>query len=109
MKITVDDWHFRERAGDTVLVDLFLDNGQHALLEVNAMRNHEVVNGTIPEMIVFCEMPGEKLSADPCTARWIARPPERHCAWSNVQVTQALMQQLDQRLVSGPPAAAAAG
>jgi len=34
-------------------MDLFLNNGQHALLEVNPMKDSHVTNGGIPEMIVF--------------------------------------------------------
>ena len=64
MKIGVDDWHFKYSDNDTLLLDLFLDNGQHALLEVNPMKNPHVVNGEIPEMIVFCELPGEKVKRD---------------------------------------------
>ncbi len=94
MKISVDDWHFRQRTEDSLVLDVFLDNGQHALLEVNSMKNSRVVNGAIPEMIVFCELPGEKITAERCTARWIARPPDRTCPWSNVQVPMALMEQI---------------
>jgi hypothetical protein len=98
MKITVDDWHFREAATDTLLLDVFLDNGQHGVLEVNAMKNTAVVNGDIPEMIVFCELPGERITEKECPARWIARPPSRACPWSNVQVPAALLQQIRDRL-----------
>jgi hypothetical protein len=98
MKISVDDWHFREPDQETLVLDVFLDNGQHALLEVNPMKNPAVVNGEIPEMIVFCELPGEKISEEQCPARWIARPPDRSCPWSNVQVPMALMQQIKGRL-----------
>jgi hypothetical protein len=98
MKISIDDWRFRDSDADAVRVDAYLDNGQHAVLEVNPMRNPQVTNGEIPEMIVFCEMPGEKLAEGTCPARWIARPPERGCAWSNVQMPMALIQQIKDRL-----------
>ena len=39
MKIGVDDWHFKYSENDTLLLDVFLDNGQHAMLEVNGMKN----------------------------------------------------------------------
>lgn len=94
MKISVDDWHFRDRTEDPLVLDVFLDNGQHALLEVNPMKNPAVVNGDIPEMIVFCELPGERISEEDCPARWITRPPNRSCSWSNVQVPMALMEQI---------------
>ena len=98
MKIGVDDWHFKYSENDTLLLDLFLDNGQHALLEVNPMKNPQVVNGEIPEMIVFCELPGEKVAEQNCPARWISRPPGKSCAWSNVEVPLALTQQIKDRM-----------
>jgi hypothetical protein len=98
MRIGVDDWHFKYSENDTLLLDVFLDNGQHALLEVNPMKNHHVPNGEIPEMIVFCELPGEKVAEQNCPARWISRPPAKNCPWSNVQVPQALSQQIKDHL-----------
>src|SRR5206468_8986980 len=98
MKIGVDDWHFKYSENDTLLLDVFLDNGQHAMLEVNGMKNPQVPNGEIPEMIVFCELPGEKLAEGTCPCRWISRPPGREFSWSNVQVPLALMQQIKDRM-----------
>ncbi len=98
MRISVDDWHFREAQAEAVLLDVFLDNGQHAVLEINPMRNLTVVNGDVPEMIMFCEMPGERITEEGAPARWIARPPSRECPWSCVQVPVALMEQIKQRL-----------
>lgn len=97
MKITIDDWHFRPGQDETLLVDLFLGNGQHALLGVNPMRNRNAVNGDIPELIVFGELPGEKLTEGSYIARWITRPPERTCPWSNLQLPPALFQQIKDR------------
>mgnify|MGYP001582811405 CR=1 FL=1 len=102
MRITVDDWHFKEAGPDMLLLDLFLDNGQHGLLEVNPLRAPNPTQVGVPEMIVFCEMPGEKIAEKDCPARWVARPPSRECAWSNVQIPLALMEQIKQRL--GVPA-----
>jgi hypothetical protein len=98
MKIGADDWHFRSVQNDMLVIDLFLSNAQHALLEVFPMKNTAVSNGQIPEMVVFSEFPGEKLSEGNSVARWITRPPERACLWSNVQVPPALMQQIRQKL-----------
>ena len=98
MKIGVDDWHFKYSENATLLLDVFLDNGQHAILEVNGMKNPQVPNGEIPEMIVFCELPGEKLAEGACPCRWISRPPGREFSWSNVQVPLALMQQIKDRM-----------
>ena len=98
MKISVDDWHFKYSEHETILLDVFLNNGQHGMLEINPMKNATVPNGEIPEMIVFCELPGEKIAEANCPARWISRPPSRECAWSNVQVPLSLMQQIKDRL-----------
>jgi hypothetical protein len=98
MRISVDDWRFRDPVDTTLVLDVFLDNGQHALLEVNPMKNPAVVNGDIPETIVFCELPGERISEENCPARWIHRPPDRSCPWSNVQMPMALLQQIKARL-----------
>jgi hypothetical protein len=104
MRISVDDWHFKEAGPDMLLLDVFLDNGQHGLLEVNPMRIANSAAADIPEMIVFCEMPGEKIAEEGCPARWVARPPSRECAWSNVQIPLALMQQIKERLDVQPNA-----
>ncbi len=103
MRIGIDDWHFKEASADLLLLDVFLDNGQHGVMEVNPMKNPAVTNGTIPEMILFCEMPGEKITEEACPARWIARPPSRECPWSNVQVPMALLQQIRDRLGIAQP------
>lgn len=102
MKINVDDWHFRDSESETLLLDAYLDNGQHAVIEVNPMRSTRVVNGGIPEIIIFCELPGEKLAEETCPARWASRPPDRSCSWSNVQMPMALMQQIKDRLGAVP-------
>jgi hypothetical protein len=109
MKICVDDWHFRDPVENTLVLDLFLDNGQHALLEVNPMKNAAVVNGEIPELIAFCELPGEKISAASCPARWISRPPDRTCPWSNIEMPMALTQQIRLRLGSSEVSELASG
>src|SRR5947208_14867097 len=98
MKIGVDDWHFKFSESETLLLDVYLDNGQHALLEVNAMKNLHVCNGEVPEMIVFCELPGEKVAEQNCTARLILRPPDKGCSWRNVQMPLAVMQQIKDQL-----------
>ena len=102
MKILIDDWHFRDPVDATLVLDVFLNNGQHALLEVNSMKCPAVVNGDIPEMIVFCELPGERITGQDCPARWIHRPPDRSCPWSNVEMPMALTQQIKVRLGQSP-------
>ena len=100
MRIGIDDWHFREDSTETLVLDVYLDNGQHAVMEVNPMCNREVTNGAIPEVIVFCEYPGEKVSETECPARWVYRPPTQACPWSHVEIPLALTQQIDARLAS---------
>ena len=106
MNIGVDDWHFRAAESDSLVVDVFLNNGQHALMEVNPMRNPHLVNGEIPEMILFGECPGETLHEASPPARWIARPPSPQCQWSRVQLPPVLCQQIQQHLarLAGAPA-----
>lgn len=108
MKITADDWHFRSFENDTLVIDLFLSNGQHAILEVSPMKNSNAPNGQIPEMVLFCEFPGEKVAEENCVGRYVTRPPDRTCAWSNVLIPSALMQQIRQRLGYGVAEAAVA-
>ncbi|MEW6155937.1 MAG: hypothetical protein AB1813_00800 [Verrucomicrobiota bacterium] len=98
MKIHVDDWRFNSAENDILLLDVYLDNGQHSLLEVNPIRNPKIAGAQIPEMIVFCEMPGEKLTESTCPGRWISRPPDKTCPWSHVEVPPVLMQQIYERL-----------
>src|SRR5262245_8776597 len=98
MKISADDWHFRSFENDMLVLDVFLSNGQHALLEVYPMKNPNTINGQVPEMVLFCEFPGEKLAENNCVGRWISRPPDRSCVWSNVQIPPSLLQQIRQKL-----------
>lgn len=97
MRISVDDWLFREAPAGMLVLDAFLNNGQHAVIEVNPMRNTEMVNGEVPEVIVFCEFPGEKVTEEGSPARWVSRPPSRECPWSNVSLPQALTEQIRDR------------
>lgn len=104
MNIHVDDWHFQDSNGDMLVLDAFLDNGQHAVMEVNPMKNVAVANGEVPEIIVFCELPGEKVSETGCPARWVSRPPSPDCPWSHVQLPAALMEQIRLRFSLGQTA-----
>lgn len=101
MNISVDDWHFREGSAEMLVLDVFLDNGQHALMEVNPMKNAGVPNGEVPEIIVFSELPGERVSETGCPARWISRPPSRQCPWSSVTLPAALLEQIRARFFAG--------
>jgi hypothetical protein len=98
MKFSADDWHFRSFEEDRLVLDVFLSNGQHAMLEVNPMKNPSTPNGQVPEIIVFCEFPGEKPAERSCVARWISRPPDKTCPWSNVEIPPALLAQIRQKM-----------
>jgi hypothetical protein len=51
-------------------------------------------------LIVFCELPGEKLAGPSAPARWIARPASRNCPWSNIQMPPAMLQQIQEHLAA---------
>lgn len=101
MRLNVDDWHFTNSPNRNcvVAVDLYLDNGQHARLEVIPLINPNVEEDQIPEIVVLCEMPGEKLSQEPEPRRWISRPADRTCEWSTVELSPTLIRQINDRLV----------
>ena len=98
MKTSIDDWRFKAAEEGVLLADVYLANGQHALLEVNPLINPKQPGQPVPEIIVFCEMPGERIAGGCGPGRWIARPPNRSCSWSNVEIPPALEQQIHDRL-----------
>ena len=101
MKITADDWHFIDPVSDgsVVAVDLFLDNGQHARLEVFPLVNPYCRGEQVPEIRVFCELPGEKLhGSQPLPQRWLTRAPDCSCPWTHVEISGTLVNQLNDRL-----------
>lgn len=102
MKLNVDDWQFvaPTSPGCAVAVDLFLDNGQHARLEVFPLFYTHASGEQIPEIIVHCEMPGEKLHQPPAAKRWISRPPDKGCMWSHVEMSPTLVRQLNEMLAT---------
>lgn len=75
MKYQVDDWHFRPTESNVLAAELFLDNGQKAILEVLPLAYQRTQNSAGNEMIVWSELPGELTDEGTCTARWISRPP----------------------------------
>ncbi len=106
MKLHVDDWQFRPSESQSLAVELFLDNGQRAVLEVLPMMYSRTDTAAGCEMVVWCEMPGELLDEGTCTARWIFRAPDASCPWSHVELPPALLEQIDEQLTaSGSPAA----
>ena len=101
MIINVDDWRFKPEAdnGCAVAVDLFLTNGQLARLEVFPLVNPNSMDDQIPELVVLGEAPGEKLHASP-PRRWITRAPHRQSEWSQVELSETLIQQINERLAN---------
>lgn len=104
MKSKAEDWMFvtPHTDGVAVAVDLFLDNGQHARLEILPLLNlNELEGDQVPEIAVLCEMPGEDLHRqDIPPRRWLARPPNRHCHWSQVELAEILVHEINQRLAA---------
>jgi len=98
MTINVDDWRFKPQPdnGCAVAVELFLTNGQLARLEVFPLVNLNSTDDQIPELVVFGEEPGEKLHDSP--RRWITRAPHRQSAWSQVELSETLIRQINEKL-----------
>lgn len=100
MKTAIDDWRFKAAQEGILLADVYLANGQHALLEVNPLINPKQTKESVPEIILFCEMPGERMSGGCGPGRWISRPPNRSCPWSSVEIPPALELQIRDRLAA---------
>ena len=98
MNINIDDWNFKALQKSTLALDVFLDNGQHGLLEVFPLKNPDGTLNQFPEMVMFGELSGETIQEGQNVARWISRPPQRSCPWSRVQVPPALWQQIAERI-----------
>lgn len=101
MIINVDDWRFTPEAdnGCAVAVELFLTNGQLARLEVFPLVNPHSADDQLPELVVLGEAPGEKLHASP-PRRWITRAPHRQSEWSQVELSETLIQQINDKLAN---------
>jgi hypothetical protein len=99
MIINVDDWRFKTESeqGSAVAVELFLTNGQRARLEVFPLINPNSSDDQIPELVVVGEAPGEELHASP-PRRWITRAPHRQSKWSQVELSETLIRQINDRL-----------
>ena len=106
MKYQVDDWHFRPTENDVVAAELFLDNGQKAILEVLPLIYSQTQTAAGSEMIVWCELPGEMSDEGTCTARWISRPPDTKCPWSHVELPPVLAEQINEKLATAPQSVA---
>ena len=100
MTINVDDWSFRAQPnnGCAVAVELFLTNGQRARLEVFPLVNLNSTDDQIPELVVSGEEPGEEFQNSP--RRWITRPPHRQSEWSKVELSGALIRQINEKLAT---------
>ncbi|MEO8428840.1 MAG: hypothetical protein ABI651_17205 [Verrucomicrobiota bacterium] len=108
MNINIDDWNFKVLQKNTLAVDVFLDNGQHGLLEVFPLKNLDGTLNEVPETVMFGELSGETIQDGQNVARWISRPPQRSCPWSRVQVPPALWQQIAERIAQGDHSSATA-
>lgn len=106
MKYQVDDWHFRPTENNVLAAELFLDNGQKAILEVLPLAYQRTQSSAGNEMIVWCELPGELTDEGTCTARWISRPPDSKCQWSHVELPPVLAEQIEEHLAAGQPSVA---
>ena len=102
MKYDVDDWHFRPTESNVVAAELYLDNGQKAILEVLPLSYTQTGASAGNEIIVWCELPGEKADEGTCAARWVSRPPDKQCPWSRVELPPVLIEQINERLVADP-------
>jgi hypothetical protein len=100
MKIEVEDWNFRNEksARRMVAVDLFLGNGQRAVLEILPLYNPCSPEAQVPEVVVRCEMPGEKINQTSERRRWLSRAPDKSCEWSSVELTDTLVRQINEKL-----------
>lgn len=100
--LQADDWKFitPTTPGGAVAVELFLNNGQYARLEVFPLVDANGSVDQVPEIVVSCEMPGERLNLPPETKRWISRPPDKDCPWSRVELSPTLIRQINDMLAA---------
>jgi hypothetical protein len=100
-RLVAEDWLFAQPSlsGSVLAVDLFLNTGQHARLEVIPWL--DLVSGSpdqFPEIIITAEGTGEDLHAQGAPHRWLARPPRRYCEWSKVELNERLVTQINEKL-----------
>jgi hypothetical protein len=96
-----EDWMFAQPSmqGSVLAVDLYLNNGQHAKLEVIPWL--DLTSGSpdqFPEIVVTAEVSGEDFHGHAPHHRWLARPPRRHCEWSKVELNEKLVAQINDKL-----------
>lgn len=98
MKFQVDDWHFVQTENDVVALELYLDNGQKAVMEILPLCYTQTGTPAGNEIVVWCEMPGEIMVDATCKARWVSRPPNANSPWSHVELPDILLQQIENRI-----------
>jgi hypothetical protein len=105
MIIQVDKWQVlgQADAGCSFSYDLRLENAQIARLNVVGLINPFQAGPPVPEIFVYCEMPGERLDHGGQVRRWIARPPHSACEWSHVELPDQLMKEIHALLSSNVP------
>ncbi len=111
MRLNVDDWQFLAPTtpGTVLAANLFLDNGQQARLEVSPLFYADPTGEQIPEIVVYCEMPGERLHRHSEVKRWLSRPPDKSCAWSQIELSPAFVRQINEMLDQTVEAPASVG
>lgn len=102
MIIQVDKWHLLAEPdpGCSLSYEVQLENAQLARLDVVALVNPFQSGPPTPEIYIYCEMPGERITDPAPVRRWIARPPHSGCEWSRVELPDKLAKEIHTLLTS---------
>lgn len=102
MIIQVDKWQLLSEPdpGCSFSYDVQLENAQLARLDVIALVNPFQTGPPAPEIYIYCELPGERLTHSEPVRRWIARPPHSACEWSHVELPDKLTKEIHTLLSS---------
>jgi hypothetical protein len=105
MIIQIDKWSLLSvpDSGCSLSYDVQLENAQRARINVLALVNPFVTAPPVPEIYVYCEMPGERFDQGEPVRRWIARPPHAGCPWSHVELPDKLAKEIQACLASASP------
>lgn len=107
MIIQIDKWSLLPAPdpGCSLSYDVQLENAQRARLVVVALINPFLAGPPVPEIYVYCEMPGERFDQGEPVRRWIARPPHAACEWSHVELPDKLAKEIQTLLAAESPLA----
>jgi hypothetical protein len=102
MIIQIDKWHLLAEpdAGCSLTYEVQLANAQLARMNVVALINPFLAGPPVPEIYIYCEMPGERLTQGEPVRRWITRPPNSACEWSHVELSDKLTKEIHALLSS---------